>query len=261
MKQGELQVLQNIEVQMRAINGHLGFYYKNMVTGTEFGVGEDEIYSAASVIKLPLFLHVLSLCEKGGMHLSDEIITEEDDKVPSCGALNLFTGSVKADIATLCRLMICLSDNTATNRLIRHCSLSGIEEGFQKMGLYKTKIRRLLFDREAASRGIQNTISLKELGILLEKLYRGEFISKEVSEYAVDVLLQQQIGHKLDGKLCEIVPIAHKTGEDSNLSNDVGIVYAPKPFVVCFAGHDTDVYLWEDLIRRSAYDLYQAQLS
>ena len=72
------------------------------------------------------------------------------------------------------------------------------------------------------------------------------------------VLLEQQIGHKLDGKLCEEIPIAHKTGEDSGLSNDVGIVYAKEPFVICFAGHDTDVYRWEDLIRRSTYDLVRA---
>ena len=76
---------------------------------------------------------------------------------------------------------------------------------------------------------------------------------------AMAVLLRQQIDHKLDGKLCGRVPIAHKTGEDDRLSNDVGIVFAPEPFVVCFAGHDTDVYLWEDLMRQGTYELYRAQ--
>jgi hypothetical protein len=35
-------------------------------------------------------------------------------------------------------------------------------------------------------------------------------------------------------------------------------VYADQPFVICFTGHDTDVYPWEDLMRRSTYDLYFA---
>ena len=73
-----------------------------------------------------------------------------------------------------------------------------------------------------------------------------------------DKLSEQQINHKLGGKLGEDVMIAHKTGEDSNLSNDIGIVFADQPFVICFTGHRTDVYPWEDLIRRGAYDLYQA---
>lgn len=254
----ELTVLENIRREIESLPGHLGIYYKNMVTGVEFGIGEEEIYGAASIIKFPLFLHVLSECHKGNMSLDDRLVTEESDKVPSCGALNMFTGSVETDIRTLCRLMICLSDNTATNRLIRHCGIPNLETGFAELGLEKTRIRRLLFDAAATAKGIFNSISPKELGLLLEKLYRGEFIDQETSRYAIDVLSEQQINHKLGGKLGEDVLIAHKTGEDSNLSNDIGIVFADKPFVICFTGHRTEVYPWEDLIRRAAYDLYQA---
>ena len=77
--------------------------------------------------------------------------------------------------------------------------------------------------------------------------------------YIDSAMLKQQIDHKLDGKLCGKVPIAHKTGENDRLSNDVGIVYGKEPFVICFAGHDTDVYRWEDLMRRSTYELHKAQ--
>ena len=234
----------------------VGFYYKNLVTGTEFGIREDEVYGAASIIKFPLFLHILAECDKGNMSLDDRIVTEESDKVPSCGALNMFTGPIETDIRTLCRLMICISDNTATNRLIRHCGFEAIDKGFVEMGLERTKIRRRLFDAAASAKGIFNAISPGELGRLLEKLYRGEFVSRKVSDYAIEVLSEQQIGHKLGGKLGEDVMIAHKTGEDTNLSNDIGIVYADRPFVICFTGHKTDVYRWEDLMRRAAYDLY-----
>ncbi len=258
MKMTELSVLENICQEMSAMPGHLGFYYKNLATGVEYGIGEEEIYGAASVIKFPLFLHILAECERGNLSLDDRIVTEDSDKVPSCGALNMFTGSIETDIRTVCRLMICLSDNTATNRLIRLCGFEAIEHGFAGMGLEKTRIRRKLFDREASAKGVQNSISPKELGLLLERLYRGEFVSREVSDYALEVLSEQQIGHKLAGKLGENVRIAHKTGEDDGLSNDIGIVYADQPFVVCFTGHDTDVYPWEDLMRRSTYDLYFA---
>lgn len=254
----EQSVLDGIQKEMSTLTGHLGFYYKNLITGYEYGIGEEEIYGAASVIKFPLFLHILCECERGNLSLDDRIVTLESDKVPSCGALNMFTGDVETDIRTVCRLMICLSDNTATNRLIRLCGFESIEQGFAQMGLEKTRIRRKLFDRSAAAAGKQNTISPKELGLLLERLWRGEFICREVSDYAIEVLSEQQIMHKLGGKLGENIKIAHKTGEDDGLSNDIGIVYADQPFVVCFTGHDTDVYPWEDLMRRAAYDLYCA---
>lgn len=255
----ELQALRAIEAEMNTLPGHLGFYYKNLTTGLEYSVRGEEVFLAASVIKFPLLLHVLDRAEKGEISLSHKLTVENQEKVPSCGGLNQFTEAVEADIRTLCRLMIVLSDNTATNKLLRFCGMEETNAAFRAMGLEKTVINRLLFDYEAAKRGFQNYICPQEIGMLLEKLYRKEFVSPEVSEYAIDILLDQQIDHKLDGKLCGEVPIAHKTGEDSQLSNDVGIVFAKEPFIICFAGHDTDVYRWEDLMRRGAFDLVHAQ--
>lgn len=255
----ERQALEAVRAEMKGLPGHLGFYYKNLVTGVTDGQGADEAYLAASVIKLPLFLHVLTQAARGTLSLEDRLTVTPEEKVPSCGALYLFDGTVEADIKALCRLMICISDNTATNRLIRHCTIEGTNKGFREMGLEKTVLRRRLFDAEASAAGIQNTICPAEMGRLLEQLYRHAFVSPDVSRQALEVLLLQQIGHKLDGKLCGRFPIAHKTGEDDALSNDVGIVYAKQPFVLCFAGHDTDVYRWEDLIRRSAWALAMAQ--
>lgn len=255
----EQTVLTAIAREMDTIPGHLGFYYKNLTTGYEFGIREEEAYLAASVIKLPLYLHILQQCADGKLDMEEVLTVTREDKMPSCGALTLFTGDVDVNIRTLCRLMIVLSDNTATNKLIGRCTIPGANEGFRAMGLQQTVLRRLLFDAEASARGLQNTVSPKEMGTLLERLYRNGHVSPEASKEAMDTLLLQQVDHKLGGKLFD-APIAHKTGEDENLSNDVGIIFAPQPFVICFTGHDTDVYRWEDLMRRAAFDLYQAQV-
>jgi len=255
----EIQVLNAIAREMERIPGQLGFYYKNLVTGLEYGIREADAFLAASVIKLPLFAHILQRAAEGTLDMEQKLTVEDWEKMPSCGALNQFTGPVEADIRTLCRLMIVLSDNTATNKLFRLCGLEQCNTAFRKMGMEKTVVRRLLFDSEAASRGLENTICPREMGRLLEQLYRGTFVREAVCREALEVLLKQQIDHKLDGRLCGRLPIAHKTGEDTNLSNDVGIVFAQQPFVVCFAGYDTDVYRWEDLMRRAAFDLVQAQ--
>ena len=256
----ERTILESIARQMEDIPGHLGFYYKNLVTGLEFGLRAEECYLAASVIKLPLYLYILEQAAAGNIDMNEKLTVEDWEKMPSCGALSLFTGPVEVDIRTLCRLMIDLSDNTATNKLIRYCTLSGAAEGFRRMGLKQTVLRRLLFDAKASAAGIQNTVSPREMGMLLEKLYREEFVNPQVCREAVDTLRKQQVDHKLGGRVLG-VPIAHKTGEDWQLSNDVGIVFAREPFVICFTGHDTDVYRWEDLMRRSTWELCQAQQS
>ena len=259
MNENTMRILDAIRDEMNDLPGHTGFYYLNLVNGDEYGVREDEVFGAASVIKLPLYMHVMAECAAGRMSLDEQLTVTEADKVPICGALTLFTGDVTADVRTLCKLMISISDNTATNKLIKHSTIPGAQAGFRAMGLEKTQLTRKLFDRNASLKGLRNTICPKEIGHLLSILHRGEFVNRDVCQEIIDTLLLQQVDHKLNGKICGEVSIAHKTGEDDQLSNDVGIVYAKEPFVICFAGHDTDVYRWEDLMRRSTYDLYKAQ--
>lgn len=254
----EMNVLKAIHQKADQLPGHVGFYYKNLSTGFEYGLRENDVYAAASVIKLPLMMHILKECSAGRMSLTEKLTVTADDKVPVCGALTLFLNDIEVDIHTLCRLMISLSDNTATNKLITRATLDGISEGFLAMGLKQTKLNRLLFDAAASEAGIQNVICLREIGALLEQLHYREFVSPAVSQAALDMLFLQQVDHKLNGKLCSAVPIAHKTGEDDQLSSDVGIVYAAQPFVICFAGYETDVYAWEDLMRQGTYDLCKA---
>jgi beta-lactamase class A len=258
MNKKTLAILEIIRNEMDSIPGHTGFYYLNLVNGDEFGVREDEVFGAASVIKLPLFLHILHQCHAGRMRMEERLTAAEADKVPICGALTLFTGPVEADIRTLCRLMISLSDNTATNLLIERAGLAEAADGFRSMGLAKTQLKRRLFDAKAAQAGLQNVICPREIGMLLQQLHEGSFVSEDVCREALDVLLMQQVDHKLNGKICGAIPIAHKTGEDDGISNDVGIVYAAQPFVICFAGCETDVYAWEDLMRQGTYELWQA---
>ena len=187
--------------------------------------------------------------------MEEKIHVAQEDKLPICGALTLFTDELDVDIRTLCRLMISISDNAATNLLIRRFGIPAFAEEFRQIGLEGTKLNRLLFDSEASAAGIENYIVPKEMGMLLEKIYRRTFVSEPVSREIEDVLFLQQINHKICGIICDEVPVAHKTGEDENLTNDVGLLYAKQPFVACFAGHDTSVPEFEDLIRHVSAEL------
>ena len=241
---------------LSAQKGHIGFYYRNLTTGEEISYCGDAPFLAASVIKLPIYMCIEKWAKEGRVSLSETVKVREADKVPICGALTLFDGEPEVSIATLCRLMISLSDNTATNLLIRRFGIDAFREEFQKLGLKGTRLNRLLFDGKAAEAGIENTIVPSEMGMLLTQVAKGSFVDEAVSESIKDTLLLQQINHKICGIIGDCVQVAHKTGEYENLSNDVGIVYAKQPFVICFAGYDTDVPVFEDVIRHISYDVF-----
>ena len=243
--------------QMDAMQGEVAMYYKNMVTGETFGYHENDSLQPASVIKLPIFLHYLELTAAGKEDPKAELLCTDADWVGGSGALRAFHGDHKVSIETLWELMITISDNIATNVLINHVGREEFVQAFPKMGLQVTKLNRILFDAEAASRGIENSVSAYEMGMLLEKVYRREFVDEKTSQYAEDILALQQFDQKIPGKIAdETVRIAHKTGSDDGITNDVGIVYAKQPFVACFISTHTDVKEFEAFIRETSYDLF-----
>ena len=235
--------------RLSALPGDIGFYYKDLSSGESFGHRENDMFQAASVIKLPIYAVVMKLWAEGKLDLYEKLLCREEDKKPPCGALYFFTGDVEVDISTLCGLMISISDNTATNLLINRLGLDFLNEQFKLIGLKDTHLERLLFDAEASARGLENRIVPAEIGALLESIYRHSFINEEVSARMEKLLLEQQINHKIPGYLPEGTPVAHKTGEDDGITNDVGVVYGEKPFVICFASNFTDVPAAERALR------------
>lgn len=247
------------EILQRAhgLPGRVGFYYQNLVTGEQYGFREQEMFEAASVIKLPIYAVIMKLATEGRADLSEVLLCRDADKLPSCGALSLFTGDVPVDIRTLCNLMISLSDNTATNLLIRRFGLDFLNEQFREIELNHTHLERLLFDADGAARGLENQITPAEMGMLLEQIYRHSFVDAETSIQMENLLLRQQINHKIPGYLPKHIPVGHKTGEDAGITNDVAIVYAKEPFILCFASNNTDVPEAERAVREIALALTQ----
>ena len=235
--------------QLSSVPGHIGFYYKNLVTGETDGSRQTELFQAASVIKLPILAAILLEEREHPGVLQERLLVRDGDKVPGCGALQHISGTQAYDIESLCKLMITISDNTATNVLIRRFGIEFLNERFRVLGLQETKIFRFLFDTEAARQGKENLCQPKEIGSLLEEIYHGRCVSANASERMRAMLSQQQINHKIPSLLPPTVRVEHKTGEDEGITNDVGILYGREPCVLVLVSNETDVPAFEQVIR------------
>ena len=249
------RVKQDILKQIKSMDGQTAICYKNLITGETFGYREEESFLPASIVKLPLMAAIL-LMEQDGSTAPDDLITVYDrEKVPGCGAVQHMTGDVTLDIRTLSKLMITISDTTATNALFRHYGSEQIGQAFNRLGLSGTVFRRAYWDEAAEKKGIQNYFVPKEMCMLLEQMFFRKLISPKASAQLEALLLQQQINHKLGGFLPADFPIAHKTGEEEDKTHDVGIVYTKEPFVICFASCGADSPAFENFIRQSTLNL------
>lgn len=242
-----------IAPQLEALGGDTGVYVKNLDTGEMFARGADVPVVAASVIKIPVMIEAFRAQAAGELCLDELHALDDAERMPSCGTLKAMHTGIEMTLLDLVKLMIIVSDNTATNILIRRLGIDRVNATLRELGCERTTLRRLLFDGEAARRGLENTITAREMGMLLEKLWRGEIVSPEASAAMMDILLDQRLNGKLPFFLhARHIPIAHKTGEDTGITHDVGIIFAEQPLVVCFVGEHVDVPAYERLMQDAA---------
>lgn len=127
------------------------------------------------------------------------------------------------------------------------------------------KVQDIADEIEAEQTSIKSpiTTSAEDVGILLEKLYKGEIVSLESSEKILDLLTLSKFNNRIPAKLPEEVRVAHKTGELSGVRNDAGVVFfGANPYVIVMMsknlrGEDDGI---ENLaeISKIVYDYYSA---
>ena len=248
--------MHNLLKRLHAVPGHVAMYYQPLEGGCALMMNESMPMLAASVIKIPVMVEAFRQFESGKLSPEETHKLVDAEKMPSCGALNRMHAGLEVTMRDLVELMIILSDNTATNILIDRLGISHVNETMQGLGLKQTVLRRKLFDMEGKAKGLENTVGARDIGLLLEKMYRGELVSEAASAQMLEILKSQKLNGKMPFYLHEHgIPIAHKTGEDDGITHDVGIVYTRKPFVLCMLSNETDVTTYERLIQNIAREL------
>ena len=242
-----------ITPQLEALGGDTGVYVKNLTTGETFARGADVPVVAASVIKIPVMIEAFRAAQAGELSLDEMHALRDEERMPSCGTLKVMHTGIEMTLLDLTKLMIIVSDNAATNIMINRLGIENVNKTLRALGCEKTTLNRLLFDAEASRRGVKNYITAREMGMLLEKLWRGEVVCQKASKAMMDILLDQRLNGKLPFFIDSMgIDIAHKTGEDDGISHDVGVIYTDEPLVVCFVGEHVDVPLYERLMQDAA---------
>ena len=248
-----------IEKKLKEAPGSVSFYYKSLTDGQEMAYRGDEKMYAASVIKTYIMAAAFAGMESGELDPNRVIEVKKADCVPSCGAVAYMHEGLQVTLMDLIVLMIILSDNTATNIVIDLLGMETINRQIKALGYEDPWLRRKMYDWEKARKGIQNLITARGVGRLLTDLYEGKTVSREASDRMIAILKDQQYDSKMPfylRALDDAPVVAHKTGEDTGITHDVGIVYAEKPFVVCFCGNDTDTPAFERIMAEITYYLY-----
>lgn len=183
----------------------------------------QEVFSSASLIKVPILIGVLNHLEhyNQDVHQEIRIASEEwvDYSVISEQHLK------RSTIYELLVWMIITSDNGATNVLIDFIGMDVLNNYFRQIGLRQTKLQRKMMDFKKLERGIDNLTSANDMAHLFSRIYQQDLLSKQFSKLTIDILSRQRIHESLKRYLVDDVKMAHKTGGLETVEHDVGIVY------------------------------------
>jgi beta-lactamase class A len=218
----------------RNLDGVLGVAIEDLTTGQKYLLHENEVFPQASSIKIAVLAELYHQAQQGKLKLTDLYTVQSSDLVPDSDIMGGLTpGVTRITLRDLATMMGAVSDNSATNVLIDRVGMENVNALMDSLGLSHTRLRRKMMDLKAASEGRENVATPAEMMSLLESLYRGKVLNKELTDDFFKMLSTHKSSF-IPRDLPEGLKIANKPGELEGVRNDSGIVFVERhPYIIC----------------------------
>jgi beta-lactamase class A len=226
-----------VQERVAGFQGNVSIFAKNLKTGATYNLGGDTRVNTASTIKLPIMISVYTAVAEGRVHWTDTSTLTKVVKVGGSGVTQELSEGREYTLRDLMQLMILLSDNTATNLVLDHVTGDEVNATMKKLAIEHTRsLRKILNGSKpegvsAAGRDPANAAfgigvaTPREMVSLLERLYRGEIVSKDASAEMLDLMKKQMWRDGMPRRFADI-DVADKPGALDHLRSDIGIVFA-----------------------------------
>ncbi|MEO1131952.1 MAG: serine hydrolase [Cyanobacteria bacterium J06639_1] len=204
-------------------NLRLGVVLYDVDNGTHASFASGETFPTASTIKVPVVVALLQSVDEGIIQLDELLTLRQDLMAGGSGTMQDRAVGTQVSVLEAATLTVSISDNTATNLLIdRLGGIAALNRRFQEWGLTQTRFSALLPDLSGT-----NVTSPADMALLLERIEKGELLSRRGRDRLLDIMRQTENDALLPQGLSTRSRIAHKTGNIRSLVGDVGIVDLP----------------------------------
>ena len=197
----------------------------------EFAVNVDEVFPTASIIKVPILVEFYNMVKAGLLDADEVHPLSRADKVGGSGVLQFLSDSVEITLEDWVKLMINLSDNTATNYMIDIVGMERVNALLTRLGLKETKLLRKMQAKDIDPDVQENLTTPREFSRLMAMILDHVKLDADVCENALEIMKYYK-----DGIIREALPedleLADKSGWMGAVQCDSGIVYAEKPYIV-----------------------------
>ena len=225
-----------VRAEVAPFKGKVFLYAKNLDTGETYAFNGDERVRTASTIKIAVMIEAFARVAEGKAKWTDELVLTKAARYGGSGILPELSDGLRLTLQDCVRLMMLLSDNTATNMVLDYLTTDAVNERMNSLGFKATRIMRRVGSGGESKEGKLDD-NLKRFGLgatsphemvqIMEKLERGEIISKEASKQMIDLMKREQARYSI-GRTMPDVPMASKYGALDALRSCVAILYTKK---------------------------------
>src|SRR5262245_55376464 len=219
----EAPIEQRIAERAKAFHGVVGVAATQLAKGETVAYNADLRFPTASTIKTAVMVEVYHRIAEGRLQSDTPVTLTDAAKVGEPVVLNGLHAGLQLTVADLVRLMITVSDNTATNLLIGLLGTEAIDRRLEAYGLRQTKLHRPTFrdgradvDPESEREFGLGATTPREMARLMQLLAEGRIVSRAACDEMVAILREQHDRVMIPRLLPleEGFLVANKTGED-----------------------------------------------
>mgnify|MGYP001788021598 CR=1 FL=1 len=241
------QLIDDIKGYISDKEGIFGIYFISLTTGQSFGINENEVFTAASTVKVPINLYLFNRIAQNKINPAKNLLYTEEDYEEGTGTIQFGDFGTKYSIRELSQLSIEASDNIAINMLMRYLGRNNILK-------FMESIVKHPVDKE------RNVSTPKDMALYLKALLAFREKNTKLGDELLDYMEHTEFNDRMPLYLPENIPVAHKIGTQVKAIHDIGIVFAEKPFILSILSEEVDEELAPEVIAqisRMVYDFEQ----
>ena len=224
----------------------VGLYYKSLRSGELVAIAADSSFHAASTMKVPVMIEFFRQVERKGLGeqqpvlLINQFASIVDGSAFSVAPVDDSDSTMYLQVGQrvaareLVERMIVRSSNLATNAIIELVGARNADSTAHALGARNIRVLRGVEDGKAFQRGLNNTTTARDLGVLLEAIENRSAASPRSCAAMLDILSRQEFNTAIPAGLPPGTRVAHKTGQITGVLHDAAIVYLPNasPYVL-----------------------------
>jgi beta-lactamase class A len=237
-----------VQESIKGFSGDIGVYIKNIKNNKTVMVNADTIFSTASMVKIPILIGIMDKINKGELDYHQNLTYRDSLLYAGVDILGSFKDTEKIELGKVMMLSLTMSDNTASLWLQ---SLAGkgvtINQVLDSLGFKYTRVNSRTPGRQAnqSEYGWGQTTP-REMGTIMERISKGEIISKERSAQMLRLLGRNYWDEEAISQIPSDVFIASKNGAVDESRSEVLFVNGKGArYIFCVCTKNNKDHSWQ----------------